>query len=436
MNHPLPPFEGRLQRRYSKLVAAHCAAAQAVAAGIHAVPGAGSALSAAQAAWRFFHNERVSLRALAAPLIEMAQAEVPRTCDQYVLAIHDWSELGYPRDHEKLDRLLRSGTTIPVGYELLTTLLVSDRDGQPIGPVALSLQAADGVHCSRAWKVREPASRLDELDPAMTHVERLSLGATVVHVVDAEADSVAHYRLWSTRPGRQYLVRADDRLAQYEEREQKFSAIQAALQQRGQFQQSRDVVYRGRPAQQWVAEASIVLTRAGQRNRPNRHDRQRVPGPPLPLRLVIAEVRSHTGELWATWFLLTNLSLEVDAATIALWYYWRWSIEGCFKLLKSAGLQLEQWQQTTAAAIARRLLVAYMACVLVWRLAHSNDPAAAPVRELLCKLSGRQIRRRPGYTIPAMLAGLWVLLAIRHVLDHYRIEDLRQTAQALDHHPP
>jgi len=85
-----------------------------------------------------------------------------------------------------------------------------------------------------------------------------------------------------------------------------------------------------------------------------------------------------------------------------LWYYWRWSIESFFKLLKSAGLQVEAWQQTTAPATAKRLLVASMACVTVWHLARSEHPQAPAARELLIRLSGRQMKRTTPYTMPAL----------------------------------
>src|SRR5438128_8341707 len=107
--------------------------------------------------------------------------------------------------------------------------------------------------------------------------------------------------------------------------------------------------------------------------------KRRFAGPPLDLRLIIAEVRDDAvrddaGTVLATWYLLTNLPQEIDAATVALWYYWRWNIESFFKLLKSAGMDLEEWRQTTPAAVARRLLVASMACVLVWQVAASHTP--------------------------------------------------------------
>jgi uncharacterized membrane protein len=118
----------------------------------------------------------------------------------------------------------------------------------------------------------------------------------------------------------------------------------------------------------------------------------------------------------------------VSAATLVLWYYWRWRIESYFKLLKSAGMQVEQWQQTTAAAIARRLLIASMACVIVWRLNESTHPEAEKVRKLLVRLSGRQMKHGVTHTMPAMLAGLWVLLAMLQALEEYEVRELTEIA--------
>jgi hypothetical protein len=172
----------------------------------------------------------------------------------------------------------------------------------------------------------------------------------------------------------------------------------------------------------------VRLTRPGQRNRPGVGDRQKIPGPPLDLRLVIAQVRDPEGQVLAVWYLLTNLPAEVDAATVAQWYYWRWSVETYFKLLKSAGMNVEAWQQETAAAIARRLLVASMACVTVWRLARSTAPQAERARTLLVRLSGRQMKPRCPFTLPALLAGMWVLLTMLEILESYSLDDLRTLA--------
>jgi hypothetical protein len=298
-------------------------------------------------------------------------------------------------------------------------------------PVALSVRAADGVHCSRHWRVREPLSPLDELDPAMTFVEQQGFGHPVVHIIDAEADSVDHYRQWSQRPQRWFLVRADDRLVEHQGQERRCSSIQQELREQRAFRYTRPVKYHGRRAHQWVAERSVRLVRPGSRKRPEAGDVRRLPGRPLALRLIIVEVRDDQGQVFGTWYLLTNVPSNVPAATIALWYYWRWNIESYHKLIKSAGMQVEEWQQESAAAIAKRLLVVSMTCVTVWKLARSVHPQAEPARRLLIRLSGRQMKRSQPFTMPALLSGMWVLLAMMDVLETYPLEELRELADLI-----
>jgi hypothetical protein len=385
--------------------------------------------AATQAAYRFLNNKRISLKALAQPLLEAGREEARQSCDSYLLVVHDWSQLMYAKQHSKCDRVALCSNHVPEGYELQTALLISDRDGLPLAPGVLSLRAADGVHCSRCGWVRSSLSPLDELDPTMTYLEEQHLGFPLLHIVDAEADSVWHYRQWSAHPHRRFLVRADDRIVEYAGQEQRFSSICQQLQQRDAFRWVRGVRYHGQKAWQWVTETAVRLTRPAQRNRPGSGDRQRIAGPPLDLRLVIAEIRNADGHVLATWYLLTNLPAEVDAATVALWYYWRWSIETYFKLLKSAGMNVEEWQQETAAAITRRLLVASMACVIVWRLARSTQPQAESARRMLIGLSGRQMKYGKSFTLPALLAGMWALLAMLEVLETHSIDELRELAR-------
>ncbi len=106
-----------------------------------------------------------------------------------------------------------------------------------------------------------------------------------------------------------------------------------------------------------------------------------------------------------------------------------WQIESYFKLLEGAGQQLEHWQQQTAAAVARRLLVAGMACVVVWEVARGEGPEAEALREVLVRLSGRQMHWGKAYTEPALLAGRWVLLAMLDLLEHYDLQDLQRLAR-------
>jgi len=388
------------------------------------VPGVSSTFAATQAAYRFFHNPRVGLRTLADPLIEVAREAAKTASDRYLLAVHDWSSLKFRRQSNNPDRLPASERR--GDYELYTTLLVGDRTGDPLAPVALSLHAADGVHCSRSPGVRPALSALDEIDPAMKFIEWQRFDKPVVHIIDAQADSVSHYRQWSACPGRYYLVRADDRMVEHEGQELRCSALKARCHEQNAFQYTRDVSYHGHPAQQWVVEVPVRLLRSGQHQRGGK--KIWVPGPPLALRLIIAEVRTPDGEVLAVWYLLTNVPSDVDQDTLALWYYWRWRVESYFKLLKSAGLDLEQWGQETAAAMARRLLVASMACVVVWHAARSQHPQADEAREFLVQLSGRQMAHGKRFTEPALLAGLWTLLAMLHTLETCDVNKLRQIA--------
>ncbi len=320
------------------------------------------------------------------------------------------------------------GNSKDLGYGLQGCLLVSDRNGDPLAPVALSLEAADGVHCSLTGTVYPQVSQLDQLEPVMMSVEWLELDKPVVHVIDAEADSVFHYRLWSEQPGRHFLVRADDRLVDHHGEEQKTSQVHQQLRDEEAFTFTREVEYHGKRARQFVASTTVTLSRPAYQNRRG-ESRKTIPGEPLELRLVISEVRNEEGEVLAVWYLLTNAPSGIDAATIALWYYWRWRIESYFKLLKSAGHELEHWQQESAEAFARRLVVASMACVLVWRLARSKAPQADELRRVLIQLSGRQMKRGKPFTEPALLAGLWVLLSMLALLEQHDSHDLRRWLQ-------
>ncbi|MDO9169661.1 MAG: hypothetical protein Q7U18_11340 [Methylobacter sp.] len=113
--------------------------------------------------------------------------------------------------------------------------------------------------------------------------------------------------------------------------------------------------------------------------------------------------------------------------------YLQWGIECFFKLLKKAGHDLESWQQETGLAIAKRLLVISMACVVVWEIAAAKGEEAEALRTFLIKLSGRQMKWGKSFTNPALLAGLWVFLSMQEVLECYSSEELaalQETAQS------
>jgi hypothetical protein len=424
-------------------VVSHLSAAQSVAAGLRPPPdpAARDPFAATQAAWRFYANPHVALPQLIGPPLACAAAGVARDCDAYALVALDWCPLHFGGHASKADRVPLAHAK-DLGYELLTALAVGDRDGSPIAPLCLELRAADGVHSTRSGRLLPARSSLDALAPVMGHVAgRPGLGGrTPVFIIDREADSVGHYRRWD-KETRLFVVRADDRPRvvhddddgegddgeadeggeggegdEGEGEQLPLGEVADRLKRRrggGAFVEvtGRDVWFRGTPARQFVAETTVVLRRPARTHRVDKRSgrarHRNVRGRPITPRLVVSEIREPAagGAVLARWLLLTNLAASaVAAATVAPWYYWRWRIESYHKLLKGAGQQVEQWQQETAAAPARRLLVAAMACAVVWRLARDDRPQAAAMRDVLVRLSGRQMRRGKaarGFTEPA-----------------------------------
>jgi len=429
MNEPLKlsGVEKRLQERYEVMVQEQTGHAHRVAAGPRHLPRE-EVKAAVQAAWRFYSNPRTKTTILAQPLLRAAAVAVESVCDNYVLVMGDWSHLDYRSHTDKFDRI-QIGQQEEIGYELFSQLAVSDKNGLPLAPLCLRLQAAAGVYSSEYDGARPPLSQLDEIGPVMDHVAGLGLAKRPVFIFDAEVDSVFHFRVW--QGGHLFLIRGDEeRVVLFEDQEVSVLQVVETLRQRQAFCKVKEVDYKGEMLQQHVAEALVVLHRKAQLNREVAGKRQRiyVKGEPLPLRLVVAELRRADGTVVARWQLWTNLPAEIDAATVALWYYWRWKVESYFKLLKGSGQQIEQWQQETGQRILKRLLVASMACVLVWQLARSTAPQANAARDLLIRLSGRQMEYGKAFTNEALLAGLWVLLAVLDTLERHLPDELLRFA--------
>ena len=256
------------------------------------------------------------------------------------------------------------------------------------------------------------------------HLAQLALGRPLVHIVDREGDSVGHYRQWQ---GHSFLVRAKggQRVA-WDGQSARLATVAGQLKK--QLTCVRPVEWHGRPARQYVGETTVVLTRRTRQKRRG-HKPTSVAGEPVTLRLIVSEVRAANGRVLAQWLLLSNVAAAVDAGRLALWYYWRWRIESFFKLLKGAGQQVEHWQQASGLAVARRLLVVSAALVLVWQLGRSESPAAAELRTVLVRLSGRQMQRGRAWTAPALLEGVWVLLAMLELIEQTDLNRLRQLAE-------
>lgn len=417
-----------MQNRYRILVQQHLSPTQSVAAGLRNLPNTSQPFAAAQAAWRFFANDRVTLPVLAEPIIAQAQAASVSSSVNYALVMHDFSGLNFSFHESKQDRISLYRTQ-DLGYFLQSALLVSDRSGDPLAPLYLGLEAGDGVHSSRRETVLPRRRQLDELNRTFGYVEKLGLAKPCVHIVDRQADSLLHVRRFS-RCRRKFVIRSDEiRRVTYESESLLLEEVEAKI--KPNLKKVREIELNGKKAVQYVSETEVILERLGRasyRTKENEKKRKWIKGKPLKLRFILSEVRDTDGKVMSTWRLWTNVA-EVKAEEIVLWYYWRWRIESFFKLLKRGGQQLEQWQQESPEAVAKRLLIVAQVCVIVWALAASKEEKAKEIRCFLISLSGRLMKRGVEYTTPALLAGMWQLLAIIDALERFTTAELFELAK-------
>jgi hypothetical protein len=423
----LPPLEKRLKSRYLILVQAHMHSVPKLAAGVASLPSVASAFAATQAAWRFFNNVRVTLSALIEPLRAVGRDRLAAAEAPFALLVHDWSKLSFASAASKRDLTQLTHAT-DIGYELTTALLVSGDDGDPLAPMEVHLKTADGVLSTRR-RAPKDVPHADQVLPTMKAAKTWGLGKPLVHVIDREADSVDHYRRWGAA-GHHFLVRGDDRRVRWEGQARLLSEIRGALNARRAFRLIQAVPYHDATAQLWVAETPVTLYRPAKKSVRGRKFARA--GRPLALRYVVVQLRDIAGRVLAEWVLLSNVPKAwATGEKLASCYDWRWRIESFFKLLKGHGQQLEQWQQEAGPAIARRLLVAAMACVVVWRLQADDSPEATELKDILIRLSGRQTQRTRPHTAPALLAGLWALLSMLALLEHCDLDRLKALASRI-----
>jgi hypothetical protein len=416
--------EERLRKRWLILVRSQMKVASPLAAGVGILPSSKQSFAATQGAWRFYNNERVTLAELVEPLRDHARKQVAVSRAEFVLVAHDWSKLSFPGHESRKDMAELSNIT-DIGYEVTASLAISGDDGAPLAPVELHMKTKD-VFLSTRETAPPPVAHLEQMLPTMDASHNWRLGKPIVHVIDREADSVGHWRQW-IGGGHKLLIRADDRLVRRENRRLKLSEIRKELHAAGQYCDGGPALYHGRKARLRVAETAIVLDRPA---RTMINGKQvSVPGAPLNMRLILTRVEDEKGTLLAEWYLLSNVPVAwANAVHLAHCYYWRWRIETYFKLLKSHGMQVEDWLQETGPAIARRLLVASMACVTVWQLLADDSAPAIQLKNVLIQLSGRQMKRTKPYTAPALLSGLWMLLSMFDILEQHDLDALKSLA--------
>lgn len=411
-------LELRLAKRYEKLVRSHMVSSEMLSSGVKSTLSRSEAFAQTQAAWRFFNNEKCKLQELIKPILNAGLKQVQEHCVNYGLIAHDWSGLSYKSHTSKKDRYGVHHER-ELGYELQSSLLLSDQTGCPLAPIALNVVTKHEILSTYREEVSRSETHLEELAQRVGYLEKCGFEKPLVHIVDREADSIQLMRKLCDQKW-VFRSRSNSRVAH-----EGLTVRVDELAKRLTYLVSREINYKGQKAIQHLAETEVLIDRISQPKRRIDGKKQRIKGEAVKSRLIVSKVENAEGQILAWWFLLSNVN-EVSLDVIALWYYWRWSIESFFKLLKSAGMQLETWQQESGKAIARRLVIACMACVFIWQIAEAKGPEASELRVLLIKLSGRQMKYGVEFTRPALLSGLSSLLSTLELLENYEIDELKQ----------
>ncbi len=386
--------------------------------------------SQVQASWRFFNNNSVTVEALFDKISENLETEIDTHCDKYLLAMSDWSHLDYKKHTSKKELISKNkkDNCKQLGYDLQTTIAVSDKSGQPIAPIVHNLKTSKKVYSTYDNNISKEATHLEELALRTRWIkENLNIKKQIVHIVDREADSVAFMRELDKNKDKFLLRVTNTNKVHYLENNEDIKQIDLA-DKLGLGKKVKSIKYKGKTVSIYVNECDVEIRRDATKmviDENGKKQLKKTEGNAIKTRFIVERLVDKNNEIVAQWLLITNiLDNSVTAEMLATWYYYRWKIENYFKLLKSSGFNLEQWQQKTPIALFRRLLVVSYACMLVWKIANDNSENAQKVREFLILLSGKLIERGKDFTYPALLSGLWAYLQMMDVIEMFTKDEL------------
>ena len=374
-----------------------------------------------QAFYRFVNNDNVTIAELSKPILENAKSNIAAHCHEYALMVHDWSRIALNHDnkHDKLQMTHHHD----VGYELQSSLVLSDKNGLPIAPIAQNLITAK-AQLSTYGNTRKD-THLNELGCRMQWHETQSFDKPLLHIIDREADSAQHMRDWA-QAGYRFLVRVKAPNTLTFQGENKSTQ---AIAEEMNYRDYKTIDYKGRYALLKVAESNITLTRKAKPKVNDSSGKRLKPqtGEPLELRLICTRIEDKEGRLLASWYLLSNTQLSAEV--LAQYYHYRWQIESYFKLLKSAGHHMENWLQQSSEAFFKRALIVAQSCVLVWQLMLDQSRQAQELKTLLIRLSGRRVKYKRPTTAPALLDGYMMLLGAYELMQSMTFEEISEAVQ-------
>lgn len=401
---------------------------QTTASGIGKLFDKSKGFAQVQGAWRFFNNENVTIEDLNQPILETGKAEIKNSCNKYLLMMTDWSHIDFKKHYSKEELAEKSNGNgkKQIGYELQTTIAVSDKTGNPLSPVVHNLKTNKRVLSTYNENLEYSLDHFEEFEKRVKWIkDNFHTEYQKVHIIDREGDVAGLYRDLE-KNGEKFLIRGKIGVKIYNLEDNKYwkqGELANSLKLGKRF---KSIKYHGKSVDIYVNEVAIEIRRdttKQKRDSEGKTRSTRKAGEPVKARLIVSKLVDKDSQVVATWLLISNI-FDASNQDITKWYWYRWKIESFFKLLKTSGFYMENWQEKNPEAIFRKLLVVSYASLLVWQIENSNGQDADELKEFLVRLSGRRLEYGKKSTLPSLLSGLWIFLQMMETLNNYDKNEL------------
>jgi hypothetical protein len=389
------------------------------------LPQAIAAKGQLEAAYRFFGNDRVTMRAVLEPHFAQTRSRIAQ--HRLALAVHDTTAIEYSGERTGIGPL---GSKEHRGYLLHATLAVSAEGlRQPLGVIGARTWARLGV-----TRERPNGRRLSGHDYAKIEKKesqrwaeqieetegRIGDATQLIHVADREGDAFPLLQDLYEKQRRFVIRAARDRRIEDDEDEARLLGeacaravhtieLEVPIASRAASTIPRDAKTHptrdARVARLAVCGMSVELTQPHYLGR----------GVTLGINVVyVRELDCPDGSSPLQWVLYTSEPIDTCGDLLAVVHYYRarWLIEEFFKALKTGcqieKLQLESYDSLTNA-LAVYLPIAW-ACLALRAVARAHPDASAT--DVLSPTQLQVLRRFGSYKLPATPSARDALLAV------------------------
>ncbi len=370
----------RLRSQYHNLIRAMAHDAQELATAAGALAGAQIGFERARGLWRQAGDESAIQRLVMDDLLAHARSEVAAGCQTHVLALS--SQVGLRSEGDD-------------AYECHTSLLLSDRTGQPLAAPNgwLSTAGADAI--------RRPGLR------QVQWLRQQDFGKAMVHVL-TKLPTAETMLQWQAQ-GQRWVARA---VASTAVTDTASGAGRTLARLDHSFSEPRPAQFAGRPALQSVAECDVLLrfNAAAAASGLTRAD--------MPtLRCVVTRiVDARSGKLLQQSYALSNIGSDVSGLQLSQWQAWAIENEPSFRLIRQGVQLVGGLGELGDPHMMKRVLIAGQMTTTVWRLLRAEGEWADRTRLLLNQLSGRPARGSRPLTGNALYAGMGKLFLLLEAL--------------------